>query len=405
MVMKNVGKPLDAAGLAKGKGKMQMMKQMMEMFAMMSGEGGNFGGKGGINTLLKQAAKTGPALGYKSHLQQAYAKTHKEVLTKETILYSTEKNDEGYECSISSEKFEQIYTAEGSTQKHAQENAAKAALLAEFPTFFKEADQAVVSVQKVKPTGGDAPSSEADHGKKLVPWKSQLLEAYSRKHGSVTKGVVNWATEKAEDPRYFVSTVSSDNFGSSYEGAPGLSKRFAEDNAALKAMEAEFPEAFKASQAPKTNKGWTRALKEAKKEESETGKRKLTTTTNDDPKTILNCQMNLLLKGPVSKGTVEYSTVEKDEKTVATVVITGLGPKKKFSGEAVDGTSKQSKKEAEGNAAEAASRAFKKQIDAAEEVQAKVKEERAEKKKADWAVMLAQKKEEKKAEQAAKAKA
>merc|ERR1712008_212387 len=98
--------------------------------------------------------------------------------------------------------------------------------------------------------------------------------------------------------------------------------------------------------------------------------------TNQDAKSKLNCALMLLSGGMITKDALEYATTEKDEKTTAMLVIKCLGGMKKFKGDAVDGTGKKSKKEAEKKAAEAALKALAKQISVAEGKAVKVRAEK-----------------------------
>jgi len=336
-------------------------------------------------------------------LGQAYAKTHKEVMTKETIVYTADKTDDGFQCSIACEKFEDVYSGEGPSAKAAQDEAAKAALQKEFPVFFKDA----LKLQKqssstAKSSGACAAPSPADPARRLLPWRSQLAEAYARKYKVIKKGDISYSTDQVDPPKQsFVSTLSSENFADSYTGEAGRSKGFAEDNAAMVAMKAEFPEEFAASNAPTTNKGFQR-LKRKANQENEDGDKK---PVNENPKSKLNTSLMLLTGGAITKDALEYTTSEKDEKTMAILVVKCLGGQKKFKGEAVDGTGKQSKKEAEQKAAAAALKSLAKQISVAEAKAVTVRAEREAKKKSEWGELLAKKKEEKAAEKAEKAKA
>jgi hypothetical protein len=272
----------------------------------------------------------------------------------------------------------------------------------EFPSFYTEAEAYHESQAKAAEWAADSPAQ--DPSRKLLPWRSQLQEAFARKYKTITKGAISYECVKSdEDPRHFVATVSSAQFATSYTGAPGLGMKFAQDNAAVKAMEAEFPEDFKASSTPKTNKGFKAAKRKAAKEADEPGGEKRKGVMNEDPKSALNHAMMTMHDGPLAKGDVEYTTAEEDGKTVATVTIKCVKPVKKFKGAPVEGTGAKIKKEAEGKAAEAALKGMKQKIDAAQEVAAVKKAEKEEKKKSEWNILLAKKKEEKAAEKAKKA--
>lgn len=336
-----------------------------------------------------QSATVQP-ISWKGQLSQAYAKTHKENPTKEIIIYTTSKTDAGHECTLSCDKFEDAYTGQGASPKVAQDAAAKAAVKAEFPTFFKEAQK----VEKHSIPSKEAVQVVDPAATRLLPWRSQLNQAYSRKHkGMVTNSIAYETSEIDATKHSFVSTVSSENFQEAYTGESASSKRYAEDNAAMVAMQAEFPADYKASEAPTTEKGWRRNKRKEKEDVSK---------NEQDGKTRLNHSMMLLMQSAVTKETLQYTTTKSNGTTTATLVITGLGAKKEFTGEA-SGESKQSRKEAELNAAEAALEELEEQIAAAQAVAAERKKEKEAKKKSEWDVLLAKKKEEKAAEKAAKA--
>merc|ERR1711933_706440 len=137
-------------------------------------------------------------------------------------------------------------------------------------SYFKEAQKSMK--QNAAPAKGQiaasAPAPLWDDSKKLLPWRSQLQEAYLRKHKSIKKGEISYEIEQVDPPKpSFVATVSSEKFGESYTGKAGSSKAFAEDNAAMVAMKAEFPEDFSACQAPTTEKGFRRLKRKAAEEE------------------------------------------------------------------------------------------------------------------------------------------
>merc|ERR1712129_83310 len=142
-----------------------------------------------------------------------------------------------------------------------------------------------------------------------------------------------------------------------------------------------------------------KANKAADGQDEEDGEKKI---INQDAKSKLNCALMLLSGGMITKDALEYATTEKDEKTTAMLVIKCLGGLKKFKGDAVDGTGKASKKEAEKKAAEAALKGLAKQISVAEAKNVTARAEKEAEKKTAWDALLAQKKEEKAAAQAAK---
>jgi len=382
-----------------GKGKKGKMWEMFSMMMYMKGKGkgmmgGGCGGSGG-------SGGRGPtSFAWKSELVKAYSKTHKEQLTKESLLYSSTKNDGVYSCALTSSKFESTYSGEGRNEKAAQEAAAEAALRAEFPDFVEGAEALLEEFQNPSQAyWGGASAMTAQQG--CSTWRAQLSNAYARMHKGTTKDCIKYETETIEASgrrSAYRSTVSSDEFESQYTGDQCTSKKFAEDSAAMVAMEAEFPEDFEYAQMPKTEK----AFKKAKKKQQ--GEKRSLEGQQMDPKSKLNNAMSLLSPQQITKAMIEYETKDEEGSTIATVTINCFGTPQVFSGETEPGTSKESKKRAETSAAEAAFAHFEEQYTAAKEEHEAKKKEKDDQKKTEWQAMLARKKEEKAAQSLEKAK-
>merc|ERR1711964_409399 len=207
-----------------------------------------------------------------------------------------------------------------------------AAMEAEFPDDFKDAHtpKAVKDAHTPKVVmgmgmkGQKKNQSEESFKRKAdavgindtpLPWRSQLGIAYARKHKGVTKDAIIYATEELGDkpPYTYQSTVSSDQFESTHTGEPANSKRNAEDNAAMAAMEAEFPDDFVGAHAPKAVK----EMKGQKKKSSEESlKRKADAgSINVDPKSRLNSSMMLVSGQSMQKGFIEYTAAQEGNMT------------------------------------------------------------------------------------------
>jgi len=86
----------------------------------------------------------GENLAWKGRLMHAFCATHKCICSKESLVYTTTEEGDGFVCYVNSDKFEDVYGSEGacSTIKQAEENAAMVTMKAEFPAHYKSAPQA-----------------------------------------------------------------------------------------------------------------------------------------------------------------------------------------------------------------------------------------------------------------------
>jgi len=364
-------RPQKGAGKDKGKGsgkdgKDQFMQMMMVLACKGKGKGkagmgemawmlGSMLGKGGADApaAAPAPAPARPLICARSMLQSAYAKTHQEPLTKDTLVYTLSKEGAVHTATLACEKFSSDHEGTGVSQNDAKDAAAKAALIAEFPEFAKKFDEQ----PKVEPGTN-------------LSWKSQLQQAFSKKNGSATKGDLVYTTEEQPDirPQQYVSVVSSEKFDASYTGEAGQSKSVAEGNAAMVAMEAEFPQDFSAENAPPPPKHLAPGMKKRKREEN----------IDSNPKSRLMCGLTVLGKKCPTRGMINYSVAEEGETSVGTVTVTGFGETQTFTGEPQAGTNLKAKKEAESSAAEVAYNHFKDQIEKADAEHQVVKKAKAE---------------------------
>jgi len=138
-----------------------------------------------------------------------------------------------------------LLEAEGSIdayKKEAEHAASKQALEAEFPDFFADLPEDDAGGASEVPIQGDS-------------FRYQLAQLILKK-GAPPAGEkqLKYDTKQvSEKPSMFTAEVSSPHFGKSYEGDPSKSKKGAEDNAALKALEAEFAGDFDPNSSPTTS--------------------------------------------------------------------------------------------------------------------------------------------------------
>jgi len=405
-----------ASGKGNGKGKAaDLANAAWEMGMMMGMKGGNSGkgigkdalkgmfakmfGKGGGKS--KQAKVQPNTKTWKSKLWEAYSKTYKtESMTKDTIVFTTGEAVGGvYTTTVSSDNFASTYEGEGDSLKASVNAAAEVTLRAEFPDLIAEFEQeggswgggsdgggGAAAMAQWMGGGGGALQQQPQQQPQSLPARSQLQNAYCKKHKSIAKGSVCYSTEKTDaeagNCNMFVSTVSSETFADSYTGAPAIGKKAAEENAALLAMQAEFPDEYEGSKQQVFGKQGAQA------ERGEKRKRGGKDRTNEQkrggrggPKGQLNSALRKITKEAVDAGMIEYCTTEEQEMTITTVVIKCLDPEQSFTGDPVDGTTPKSKREAEDSAATVAYEALKDHMDVAEaeqETEQEAKRQKAE---------------------------
>jgi len=136
-------------------------------------------------------------------------------------------------------------------------------------------------------------------------WKTQLMSAVGKALKiSPTKDSIKYETE-GEDGVGYKCTVTFEKIENSYDSAEGLpSRKAAEDNAAMQAVKAEFPEAYAA------------ALKMQQKKQVESNPKafksagKVVDQANSSWKARLHCEVGKEYK-PLTKTTLVYTTTEE----------------------------------------------------------------------------------------------
>lgn len=224
-------------------------------------------------------------------------------------------------------------------------------------------------------------SKQAAGGKKTLlpdlPWKSRVAHAYGKEYKQPpTKDSVVYITESIEGGG-FTCTLTCDKFSDAYTSEEAFPcKKLAEESAAMVALKAEFPSAYKETPAKMKKKGALggagapaavarQTALAAERSEGGGVKRKAAKVEDakvhpQDPKSRLNFGIMLLAERPITKEDLVYTTEEKNGNAVCTLTINCFD--KTFKGKPAVGFTKESKKKAEQNAAEAALKAYKSEI-------------------------------------------
>lgn len=199
-----------------------------------------------------------------------------------------------------------------------------------------------------------------------APFKARLNQAIQQQYrGEVfPKGYITYTTEGGMGS--YMCEVTCEKFATSYSTeAQAVTKRQAEENAAMHAMKAEFEEAY--NSVPQKIKDLAEDI--TTKREPGGQKRSLGELVNsetEDGKSKLNIGITILIGRSLTKGEIEYTEEEKDNSVEGTVTINCLdGEPQVFIGEPAEGLTNAAKKEAQNNAAEVALAAFKDDIDIA----------------------------------------
>lgn len=211
-------------------------------------------------------------------------------------------------------------------------------------------------------------------GSSDMPWKSRLLQAWGKAyHKPPSKEDIVWKSEEVEGG--YTSVVSCEQFTHLYESDQVYeTQKMAEGSAAKEALEGEYPEIYKAIPQQVKNAGASAGLgtqtagaakpapaRPVKEEKVRGEKRKkgpahtnVPDHMNKDFKSRFNVAMLMCVARPITKDELAYATVTEGDKETATLTVKCFdGEPTVFQGEA-SGTGKDVKKEAEGNAAEAA---------------------------------------------------
>jgi len=190
-----------------------------------------------------------------------------------------------------------------------------------------------------------------------VPFRSRLNTAMQQKYKQ-EKSTHQYNTEETENEgtKGYMSTIECDKFAKSYSSkGVAVTKKQAEENAAMHAMEGEFPELFKS--VPQALKKAAQEYKPPREEK----KRKLTDLiASENAVSKLNTGITILIGRSLRKGEIEYTVEEVDGMQQCTVTLTCVEDAPK----SFKGKKDASKRQAEKNAAEVCYMAYKKKIEA-----------------------------------------
>jgi len=365
---------------------MQVMQAMGVDPAAMGGgkKGKGKGGKGKKQQQFGGKKKKGGAtlaLPWKSRLNNAYSKEHKVPVPKDSIVYTTLESDEKkFMCTLTCDKFSSEYTTDEAfdSKKEAEEAVAEAAIKGEFAEIY-EAGPAPPK-KKQAPPAKKQKIAQAPPAKKQkvvqadLPWKSRIVNAYSQEHKTcTTKDTFTYTTLQSEGGSY-MSTLTCEKFAAEYTSDELYeSKKIAEEAVAMAALKGEFPAAYASVPAAMKKagaKGGAGVKGEVKKAAAGV-KRKA--ADSDAPKENLcgdaksrlnNCCM-VLAERAMTKNDVVYDVTESNGNSVATLTLNCFeGKKPVFKSKPATGTSKDSKKQAQNDAAEKALKAYKAELDA-----------------------------------------
>jgi len=194
------------------------------------------------------------------------------------------------------------------------------------------------SKSKGKSAGAKKENRQQNQAKKQdkvildLPWKTRLSQAYQKVHRiPATKESLVYTVEKVGDEGYTCS-LAGEKFTNSYVLHEAVeTKKLAEEHAAMKALESEFPEVWEAVPESVREAGAVAAINsDAERKETE-GPKEIT------PKSQLNSDVQVMFGAgrSATKGDIEYTVSDKGDMKVATVKLNCFedGKKKTFKGE------------------------------------------------------------------------
>mmetsp|Transcript_53717 Transcript_53717/g.85495 ORF Transcript_53717/g.85495 Transcript_53717/m.85495 type:complete len:303 (-) Transcript_53717:233-1141(-) len=190
-----------------------------------------------------------------------------------------------------------------------------------------------------------------------LPFRARLLHACQQKNiKTVGKDFIIYNTERNDEGQW-VSQLICEKFKEIYASEPAVTKKQAEENAAMQAMKGEFATLFK--QAPMALKKKAEDVKSRPEEKKKQGC-SLQAFRMMDAKGKLNTGLMILVGRSITKGEVNYTVESKGYEMQATVTINCLddGPK------TFKGRPCADAKQAEMAAAAAALKMYQKQIEA-----------------------------------------
>lgn len=191
-----------------------------------------------------------------------------------------------------------------------------------------------------------------------LPFRARLLHACQQKNiKTVGKDFIVYSTER-NDEGLWVSQLVCEKFKEVYASEAAVTKKQAEENAAMQAMKAEFATLFK--QAPMALKKKAADVTSRPEEKKKKQGCSLQAFRMMDAKGKLNTGLMLLVGRSFTKGDVDYTVESKGSEMQATVTINCLddGPK------TFKGRPCADAKQAEMAAAAAALKMYQKQIEA-----------------------------------------
>jgi hypothetical protein len=204
---------------------------------------------------------------WKSRLVQAWQATHKEGLTKESFVYSVEK-DGSFAGTLSGLALDNQYSTDGphETRRIAEESLAKSALENEFPQAYAAAPKSQRDAS-VDPVPGEKRTASNDGG---LDAKCRLNQAMMVLSGyPLAKGAIEYSTEQSGGvcvSSVTLNCLKDKGLGEElvFEGAPApdtKSAEFAAADVAFEAYQAIYEERLPEIEAKKAAKAANFAAK------------------------------------------------------------------------------------------------------------------------------------------------
>lgn len=190
-----------------------------------------------------------------------------------------------------------------------------------------------------------------------VPFKSRLNNAMQQKHKENYKVQYNTEEHENGESKGYMSKIECDKFAKKSYSSKGIAvtKKQAEENAAMHAMAGEFQELFK-----KVPEALKTAAKEYKPPRETAQKRKLMDiVAGENAISKLNTGITILIGRSLKKGEIEYTVEDADGMFECTVTLDCVEDAPK----SFKGAKEASKKGAQINAAEVCYMAYQDQIE------------------------------------------
>merc|ERR1719491_1928359 len=176
-------------------------------------------------------------LTWKQRLRQACTDEYG-TLTDMSLVYTTIEEVGFWTSSLSSDRLTGVYTTESvaPSKSKAEDAVSKMAIQAEFPEVFIHAIEREKQAAITK-------LANLQH----QDWKTRLVHGYAEEFRvPLTRDSVIYSTAQ-DGSGGFVSSLTSDRFLSAYQNEePQVSKKLAEENVAMIALQTEFPTFYEA---------------------------------------------------------------------------------------------------------------------------------------------------------------